>query len=631
MCGINGFLNLSGRTIETGDRLVDAMNRATAHRGPDDEGLWSDREAGVYLGSRRLSIQDLSDRGHQPMVSERGVLAYNGEVYNFRELREASSSPATFVSDSDTEVLLAGLDRRGSRYLSRTNGMFGLAYWNRSDRSLLLARDRIGIKPLYYTTEGGVLSFSSEIRALFELPWVSRRLDEEALALYLTFNRVPAPRTLFAGIRKLEPGHVLTATAAGVHTCEPFWTPERRSSEGQNGDELAREVRDELERSVQRRMISDAPVGAFLSGGVDSSAVVELMSRLTSKPVRTYTIGFEEERYDERAFARRIAEGAGADHREKLVTRPELEEFLPRMAEIFDDPLADATSIPIHFLASLARDDGTKVILTGDGADELFCGYRGWASYARREPLFRAMESRWNPLRRLFPLLLSPLGDSSPLREMGGRAARGEQYYWAGAGGLKTAARGAILSSEFLERSVFDVHEHVRGLRDEFEAVSNGADSSSLLDWMSYSGVRDLLPNYYLHRADRLGMANSVELRVPFLDHHLVELALSIPGSHKLVDGEPKAILKKALEGVLSAETLYRPKTGFCVPLREWFGDGMESFVESRLDRLCQETGLFDARGLRKLLRRGAEESGEGVHGLWNVYFLVNWFEHWLF
>ncbi len=627
MCGICGIHALSATLPSDGRALVGAMVRTLAHRGPDDESSWSDHDAGVHFGFRRLSIIDLSKRGRQPMAGRNGSrLMLNGEIYNYRALR-ASLGGYPFRSASDSEVLVAGLETKGEAFLQEANGMFGLAWWDATHRRLLLARDRIGIKPLYYSTLGGIFAFGSEPRALLELPWVSARLNHDALAEFLTFNKLAAPATLFEGIHKFHPGHLMVVSDRGIVRYEPFWEPRPAIGTERSRDDCQVAIRTALEDSVDLRMVSDVPVGAFLSGGVDSSAVAALMAARSSSPLRTYTIGFDEPAYDEREYARTIADAIGAEHHERVVSKEDLEAFLPTIAEIFDDPLADATSIPIYFLARLAGEGGTKVILTGDGADELFCGYRGWLSYRNAYPWFERLSSRWNPLRPLLPAAAAALPPSSRWGEILRRAASGDEFFWGGAGGLKGAALTRILRRPIAER---ERGARIRDARARFDSQAPWSHPPSAVDWMSFLGITDIVPSYYLHRADRLGMAASIELRVPFLDHRLVELGLRTPGHLKVEHGVPKSILKTAVTDLMPRQMIDRRKMGFCVPLNEWFGASILEQVDSRLDRFCDETGLFNAEEVRELCRQASAGSGQGIHGLWSFYFLMTWFERWL-
>lgn len=632
MCGISGLFNYGGVSRSIHASLIATMNAAIAHRGPDDEGVWESPDHRVLLGHRRLSILDLSANGHQPMVGPRGsVVVFNGEIYNFQELRPQVAGPP-LRSASDTEVLLRLYEQSGLKCVDDLNGMFAFALWDPVRETLLLVRDRIGIKPLYYTTQGGIFAFSSEIKALLTLPWVRAELDEEALYHFLTFNHLSPPQTMFRGIHKLRPGHLLEVDRGGVGAERPYWEVSYDATLPPDEAGLAVHIEEALRKSVRYQMVSDVPVGAFLSGGVDSSAVVALMSEVSSAPLRTFTIGFENAAtYDERDHARRIAERFRTEHHERVVTREEIVDFLPRIVGIYDEPLADATSIPVWFLAQLARQTGTKVILTGDGADELFCGYRNWLQYHRLQGAYRALVALPGPARRAVAGLGGLLHEDSALQEILRRAARGQEFFWGGAGGLKDSTRRQVLSAGYAARMAgHDLHAHVAEFRRYFARVAGADRQRSMVDWMSFVGLKDIVPNFYMYRADRLGMAHSVELRVPFLDHHFVRTALSVAGDWKVRGGEPKFILKRALRGLVPHEALYRRKQGFCVPLEIWMQGSIVDHLERRADSFCAETGLFNAQGIRQLVAQARAGKSGVVHGLWNLYFLMNWFDGWL-
>jgi asparagine synthase (glutamine-hydrolysing) len=635
MCGINGVFNFSGKEIRHPDQLIQAMNSAIVHRGPDDGGYWCDDKQEVFLGHRRLSILDLSKRGHQPMIGPKGtVIVFNGEIYNYRELRKQLSH-TVFQSDTDTEVLLHLYERMGSRLLKELNGMYAFAFWDSSERKLFLARDRIGKKPLYYTTMNGIFAFSSEIKALLTLPWVKASLDEEALYHFLTFNKVAPPHTMFEGIHKFHPGYMMQVGGGGIEEYEPYWEVSYSDFSDMHSDQLQALILEQLRKSVEYRMVSDVPVGAFLSGGVDSSAIVALMSKLTPHPVKTYSIGFDgfhnNVKFDERKYARMVSDQFGTEHHERIVTRKEITEFLPRIAEIYDEPLADATSIPIYFISQMARANGTIVVLTGDGADELFCGYDNWLPYARLYPFYRLISRAPAPVRALFSMARSMVDEQSRLYEIMSRASKGQEFFWGGASAIKESAKHTLLSDGFKQRmAAHDLAGHIVRCRNQFEHATARHRDSSYVDWMVYIGLKDIIPNLYLYRADHLGMANSVEIRVPFLDYNMVNMAVSIPGRWKVKDGEPKYILKKALESILPREILYRKKVGFCVPLEEWMKDIVVGHVQDRFVHFCDEVDLFDKKGIAELLDRCRRGDASVVHSLWNIYFLMTWHDHWL-
>lgn len=632
MCGINGFYNYSGASLDDPCGLVEKMNLEIRHRGPDGNGVWAAHERGVYLGHQRLSILDLTNNGRQPMEGRnRSVIVFNGEIYNYRELK--SGLPGMeFHSGTDTEVLLALYENQGAECLSGLNGMFAFAIWDENTRKLELVRDRLGIKPLYYTTVNGIFSFSSEIKSLLLLPWVRAELDEEALYDFLTFNRVAPPKTVFRHIRKLHPGHRMVVGKDGIECCEPYWEVDysdyRNIGEEEIGDMLARE----LEQSVRYRMVSDVTVGAFLSGGVDSSAIVALMSGQQSEPVKTYSIGFDQSPdFDERQHAEMISARYGTEHHEKTVCPRDLVDFLPGIVDIYDEPLADATSIPMYFLSQLARENGTIVVLTGDGADELFCGYRNWMHYAKLYPYYNFLLSAPAALRKLIAGTYDRFGGNAATREILARLSKGQEMFWGGAGGFKESMKRSFLSAGYVERmEKKDSYDQIIEFRALFDRVKDNKGGADHVDWMTYVGMKYIVPNYYLYRADRMGMAQSVELRVPFLDHNFVNMAMSVPSGLKVKNGVPKYILKKSLEKTLPHSTLYRKKQGFCVPLQEWAGDIMLHYIEDNLAGFCSDTGLFDEQSMRLQVKATRAGKQDYVHTLWNFYFLMIWFRKWL-
>jgi asparagine synthase (glutamine-hydrolysing) len=632
MCGINGIFNYRGSVIPDGLPLLEKMNQAIAHRGPDDSGVWADHANGIYFGHRRLSILDLSEKGHQPMISPRGsTIVFNGEIYNFKELRNTFRDQP-FISETDTEVLLALYDRDGDGCLQPLNGMFSFAIWDEAKRRLFLARDRLGKKPLYYTTLGGVFAFSSEIKALLTLPWIRPLLDEEALYHFLTFNSLMQPWTMFQGIHKLPPGYHMSVTKDGISFCEPYWEVAYTNLDGRKEADLREVLIRELRRAVEMRMVSDVPVGAFLSGGVDSSAIVALMSQMSNSRVTTYSVGFEGAAdYDEREYAQKIAKRFCTDHHEKIVRPNDLLDFLPRVVDIYDEPLADATSIPIYFIAEMARANKTLVVLTGDGADELFCGYRSWLKYARLYPYYKLYSRVPRPVKSAAARLYGAVDSSSPTYEMLARAVNNEEFFWGGAGGFKEATKRSFLSDEYARRMArTDSYVVVQAYQEQFKRIPKNGRHMSYVDWMAFMGLKNMIPNLYLYRADRLGMANSIELRTPFLDYQLVNFALSVPGAFKTKQGEPKYILKKALESLLPRETLYRKKQGFCVPLEEWTGAVIVNYVESNLKSFCRDTGLFNESALRQQIRHTRRGGSDYIFTLWNIYFLIAWFKKWM-
>ena len=388
---------------------------------------------------------------------------------------------------------------------------------------------------------------------------------------------------------------------------------------------------EELKASVKRRLLSDVEVGAFLSGGVDSSAIVALMRAFHEGPIKTYSIGFKDApTYDELSSARYVANLFKTDHYETVLGPEDIREFLPKVVDIFDEPLADATSIPIYFLSKQASEHGAKVILTGDGADELFCGYRAWARYARLYPYYRMYNHVPPPIKKLVAGVYGSINQTAPGYEILQRAAHGQEFFWGGARGFKESTKRRFLSPPYRRKvQAMSSYAPMQSFKKEFDALYKSGRRKTDIDWMCFLGVKNIIPNFYMYRADRLGMSQSIELRVPFLDHNLVNYALSIPGHCKVSDKEPKYILKSALEKVLPRDVLYRKKKGFCVPLREWAGDIMLGYLDQNLASFCRSNGLFSEPALKAQLELAKKGNTNVTATLWNMYFLMTWMKRW--
>lgn len=633
MCGINGIFNFSFSSLQNPENLVHKMNEAILHRGPDGRGTWSSSKDGISMGHQRLRIIDLSEKAHQPMKNANGnVIVFNGEIYNFKEIKKRAVDH-TFKSESDTEVLLYLYEKHGTNCLEYLTGMFAFCIWDPKKKELFLARDRVGQKPLYYTTMGGIFAFSSEIKALLTLPWVKAELDEKALYDFLTFGKLPPPLTMFKGIHKFHPGFMMLVDSSGIREYKSYWEVSYADLERNSEDDLIELVYQGLEKSVRYRLVSDVPVGAFLSGGVDSSAMVALMSRYTRYKIKTYSIGFlNQPAYNELEFASHIAKRFGTEHYEKVVTPGDIIEFLPVIVEVFDEPLADATAIPIYFISQLAHEKGTKVVITGDGGDELFAGYRNWIKYIRGYPVFNIYSKLPSAIKWLTARIYTAVNPDSPGSDILWRAYKKQEFFWGSTHGVKESSKSGVLSQEFLHRvhhQGWDSLHTIRTFRENFNSLTINK-RTSYLDWMCFLGLKFVLPNLFLYRADRLGMAHSVEVRSPFMDHEFINLILSIPNKFKLVKGEPKTILKKSLEKILPLQVLYRKKMGFCVPLREWVGDIINDYIDRHLNKFCSETGLFNEQVLRHQKEKLVKGNQDYTNPMWTIYFLINWFRRWL-
>ena len=592
MCGIVGVFEYAGPGgLDQG--LLIRMRDSMTHRGPDDAGVYVTSDGRLGLGHRRLAILDLSSAGHQPMSTPDGRywVVYNGEIYNFIELRSNLELRGhRFRSRSDTEVLLALYAEEGPKMLHRLRGMFALAIWDGVDRRLWLARDRIGIKPLYYTTHGGCFLFASEIKALLAFPGLRRDVDLEGLYHYLSFLSTPAPGTLFTGIRKLRPGHTLVVEEDGSVREEQYWDVFDHVApiQGESFEELTEHLLNLLREAVRYRMVSDVPFGVFLSGGMDSSTTVALMAEQMDRPVETFSVGFEgEEQYNEFNYARRVAARFGTDHREVRIGVRDLIGFLPSLVHHQDEPIADPVCVPVYFVAKLAKEHGVTVCQVGEGADELFCGYPYWGAMLRALRWDRWFGRLPLGLRRLAPAVARALGrDGTHSNEVLRRGIARETLFWGGAEGFPEEQKRRLLQPSVLDRlGTLTSHEVVAAYFRQFCERSPRADDD--LAWMTYLDLKHRLPELLLMRVDKMSMATAVEARVPFLDHEFVTFAMGIPQAVKVARGELKHLLKRAVAPVLPAEIVHRPKQ----PLTKWLLLTFVSFVSEAQGRMTTLPG----------------------------------------
>jgi asparagine synthase (glutamine-hydrolysing) len=637
MCGICG-IRAVGDGFPVGRGIAEDMSEAIRHRGPDDGGAWESSDGRVAFGHRRLSIVDLSAAGHQPMSNEDGTvwIAYNGEVYNHRELRqELEAKGHRYRSNTDTETIVHLYEEEGPRCVERLQGMFALAIWDERRRELFLARDRLGIKPLYYARLPGGFVFGSEIKALLRHPSISPDLDLEAFHHYLTFVATPAPMTMFSGISKLAPAERMIVREDGSVRSEIWWTPMSESAaaatNGMSEDDARERLLELLRGSIKKRMMSDVPFGVFLSGGVDSSINVALMAELMDRPVRTFSIGFKEhERLNELEYARQIAERYGTEHHEMLIDWREAEDFLPELVHHQDEPLADWVCVPLYFISKMARESGTIVVQVGEGADELFHGYEHYRAAARFERLIGQRLARLpRPARRAVGRTAASLsrrirgGDAQALVD----ASEGRVTFWGGAVCYRGDLKDSVLASG-ANGSHEASYQIVERLWREAERDRPGAD---LLQKMTYLELKNRLAELLLMRVDKMTMATSIEARVPFLDHELVEFAMALPPDMKVRGTQTKYLLKSAVEGILPHNIVHRPKMGFAAPVREWFGGELGH----RAQRLVRESslaerGLLDYDRIDELWAAHRAGTADWSYHLWNLYNLSAWHDHWI-
>ena len=630
MCGIAGVFRFRGEgSVE--DRVLEAMAGAIVHRGPDDGGFHRDGTGRMGLAFRRLSIVDLAG-GHQPMATPDGRywIVFNGEIYNHLELRrDLEGRGCVFRTRCDTEVILHAYAEYGPACLNRFQGMFALAVWDERERRLFLARDRVGIKPLYFAETGGELVFASEIKALFEHPDLSPSLNREEMARYLTFLCVPPPATLFEGVGKLRAGHYcFVEESTGLREPVRYWSPLDAGGDAppRSEAESVEELRALLEDSVRARLMADVPFGAFLSGGVDSSAIVALMSSMLDRPVETFSVGYKDDpAFNEFENARRTAELFGTNHHEVVIDHEDFRRFLPRLVHHQDEPIADPVCVPLYFVAELARRNGVLVTLVGEGADELFFGY-AFHNRIRRmvERWWRPLSAAPGPLRALATRAVAPFADPQR-RDFLRRLREGGEPFLGGAvtfypEELRELAPG--LASDRRRDEIVD------SLYAEFDALRPEGDFPNRAGYLE---LMYRLPELLLMRVDKMTMATSVEGRVPFLDHRIVEYAFRIPGSLKVKNGVAKYVLKRAVADLLPESVIHRPKVGFHVPVTRWFEAVLGPLAEDVLeDPRLAGLGLYEPGPVRKLL--AAQRSGRGNFGM-RIWALVNfglWYRHWM-
>ncbi len=610
MCGIAGIYCFEGtNTIES--ELLVRMRDTMLHRGPDDAGVWTSPDRRVGLAHRRLSIVDLSLDARQPMANEDGSLqvVFNGEIYNHAEIRtelEQRGNHRWKTDHSDTEVILHAFEEWGIDCVHRFRGMFAIALWDARKHTLWLIRDRIGIKPLYYSVGNGRISFASEIKALLVVPGQKRAVNEEAFFHYLSFLTTPAPQTLFDGIRKLPGGVYLKIDDSGNVTEQRYWDvwDQASSLADCSEKEIAERLLEEIKTAVHYRQVSDVPVGVFLSGGIDSSVNAALFSQSEGQALNTFSIGYDEEypSYpNEFDYARKVADYTGANHHEKRLTLDELLDFLSTMVRLQDEPIADPVCVPVYYVSKLARDHGVIVCQVGEGADELFWGYPWWRTVLQMERINR------------FPFIAgaSSLGSAalkalkrpnSVYAEWLRRSSLHQPLFWGGAEAFNNAEKQRLLSPRL--KQAFKHYTSWEVLKPIHQRYSDNAWERSPLHWMSYCDLNLRLPELLLMRVDKMSMGVSLECRVPFLDHKVVELALSIPEAVKTRNGELKTILKQAVKGLVPDSVLNRKKQGFGVPVSEWLLDRLGETVRTELQSFCHETDFFDPDEVTQVLDR---------------------------
>jgi asparagine synthase (glutamine-hydrolysing) len=650
MCGFVGYLG-SGITSKIhGERVLQRMADTIAHRGPDSAGYWLDTEQHIGLGHRRLSIVDLSSAGHQPMRSEshRYVIAFNGEIYNHLELRKElhdSGAVINWRGTSDTETLLAGFDAWGIRgMVERAIGMFALAVWDRKNRTLTLARDRIGEKPVYYGWQGhgdhAAFLFGSELKGLKAHLAFEGTVNRDALCLQLRHNYIPAPHSIYKGIFKLMPGTLLTVSMNQREPAvSPYWSMTEAAERGVDNSFTGNdhEVVDTLEfllmDAVRKQMMADVPLGAFLSGGVDSSTVVALMQAQTSRQVKTFTIGFHEDEFNEAKHAKAVATHLGTDHTELYVTANEARDVIPHLPTLYDEPFSDSSQIPTFLVSQLARQHVT-VALSGDAGDELFCGY---TRYVRTASVWEKLAATPMPFRWLAAKGLTSISPQS-WNSLAGTVKRYLPLSAQSANiGDKLHKGAKVLNSKTCDALYLNLTSHWHSPES---IVIGGIEPSTLandrpplhgLDNIQRAMAVDMLtylPECILTKVDRAAMGVSLETRVPFLDHRVVELAWRLPQSMKLRDGQTKWALRQVLYRHVPKPLIERPKMGFGVPIADWLRGPLRDWAESLLDRSrLRDDGFFQADQVRQKWKEHLSGDRNWQYHLWDVLMFQAWLE----
>lgn len=633
MCGVNGLISFSP-DFSVDEALVCAMRDTMIHRGPDGAGVWVSGDARIGMGHRRLAILDLTPAGAQPMSDTSGSVwvTYNGEIYNYLELRrDLEAQGRIFRGHCDTEVIIHAYKVWGIECIHRFRGMFAFALWDAQDRRLWLVRDRIGIKPLYWASYAGRLSFASEIKALLADSDLPRNVNEDALFHYLSFLATPAPMTMFKEVQKLPAGCWLRVETDGTVEQGRWWDAldEKREVVG-NDHAIAETVLAELREAVNIHKMADVPIGVFLSGGVDSSANVALFSEGESKPVKTFSIGYDRDYgtyANELDYARRVAHAIGTEHHELRLSRQHLIDILPRMVALQDEPIGDPVCVPLYYVARLARSRGVVVCQVGEGADELFWGYPNWRRAWRMQKMLDVIPVPAF-LKAAIVWILGLVGkDHTQIHNWLWRSQRGLPIFWGGAEAFAHGEKMRLLSprlrKEFKGRSSWEVIEPIRRRWDA--KIGEKKRERSLLSWMTYLDLNLRLPELLLMRVDKMCMGVALEARVPFLDHRFVNYASSVPEAVRTRGGKLKYLLKMAVRGLIPDAVIDRPKQGFGVPVHEWLMQGLGVEVRGIIDRFLDATDFFDKDVVRRLL----DDPRGRVHA-WYILNLALWWNHYI-
>ncbi len=625
MCGIVGIVSFAGSAAVEGEDVICAMRDTLAHRGPDDAGLWIAKDRKIVLAHRRLAVLDLSKATHQPMSNTTKTiwLAYNGELYNAPELREELVGKGYIFQTvrSDTEVIIHAYEEWGIESVKKFNGMFAFALWDTSKKFLWLVRDHIGEKPLYYVAVNGRFIFASEIKALLRHPDVSPNLNREALYHYLSFQFVPPPATLFTHIQKLEAGTYLCVREDGPIIKKKYWDVLVAATTIYNRDSIsiAEEIRVRLRESVRSRMVSDVSMGVFLSGGLDSSINAVLFSNELSKSIKTFAIGYDNEKYNELSYARMVANFIHSVHSEKIIAAEDFFSLIKSLAEHQDEPLGDPVCIPLFYLARHARSEGVTVCQVGEGSDELFFGYPSWRKISRLESFLQSPILS-HSLKRSVATACSVVGRKR-YNALLGRNISGQPLFWGGSELFTEEEKLNLFSPSFISgarsSSSFEC------IRPFFENFLSSEIEKTTVNWMSYIDLSLRIPELLLMRLDKMAMASSLEIRAPYLDHTFISFVMSLPSSLRVGNRGLKPLLKKAFESYIPKQIIQRRKQGFSVPIADWLFGEKRGYFEKRVEIFLDKTDYFNPGFIRMLFQK------KDVR-LWPVINFILWHEQWI-
>lgn len=633
MCGIVGIFDYGSGKHLVSESAIKTMTDEIRHRGPDDDGIFISQDHEIGLGFRRLSIIDLSTAGHQPMGTQDNAIwiVFNGEIYNHLEIRKGLELKGyKYRSKTDTETILYAYQEYGIEFISKLYGMFAIAIWDSHKGRLFLIRDRIGIKPLYYTSRNGALFFASEIKAILTQPDISREVNPQGLYDYLTFLTTPPNETLFKNIFKLEAGHYASIDRSGSITKEKYWDLNEQSncykdSDFNNENFCINNIRLLLRDSIKLRMMSDVPFGVMLSGGIDSSLNVALMSELMDHPIETFTVGYKDlEKYNELKYARQIAHQFKTNHHEILLDEGNLLDTLSNVVWHQDEPNADPVCVPMYFASKLAKDSGVTVVQVGEGSDEQFAGYKHYLREVRFNRYYYSLLPRfvgkisYNLFRRSDPYSL--------ITDYARRLAENDSPFYGGAISFSEESKRQLLSNAYLA-TCKSSGRFAKDYNHQLEVTIGSQFAHEHLRRMIYYEFKSRLAELLLMRVDKMSMATSIEARVPFLDHRLVEFSFRIPEALKLKHGIPKYILKKAAEGIIPNDIIYRPKQGFSAPIKEWMRSGrLAKFANERImESHLLKNDFFDKKHIAELFSRHGSGRGNFSGQLWTLLIVSMW------